>query len=71
MVSFACSIGALSCNIVAFYFLSGLLLMVAVSMTFIVAFICFRESVHLLGEARLRVDTADSDHDVVEAEKVE
>ncbi len=60
MVSFACAIGALACNALAFYFLSGVLLIVAVAMTFVVAFICFREGTNLLREARRRVEAAES-----------
>lgn len=55
MVSFACALGALACNAIAFYFLSGILLIVAVVMTLIVAYCCIRDGMHLLREAKRRV----------------
>jgi len=59
-VSFGCAFGALACNIFAFYFLKGLMLMIAVAMTFVVAVCCLREGIHLLTESRRRVRPVDS-----------
>jgi hypothetical protein len=64
MVSFGCAVGALACNGVAFYFLSGVLLILAVTMTFVIAFICFREGMHLLEEADRRVKSAEMSRDL-------
>jgi len=59
MVSFGCAVGALGCNALAFYFLHGVLLVIAIAMTFIVAFCCSREGLHLLADARRRVQAAE------------
>ncbi len=64
MVSFGCAVGALACNGIAFIFLQGLLLVLAITMTFIVAFCCFREGIHLLGEAKRRVSAAESTNEL-------
>ena len=64
MVSFACAVGALACNGVAFYFLSGVLLILAVAMTFVVAFCCLREGMHLLEEADRRVKAVEMSQDL-------
>jgi len=61
MISFACAAGALACNLFAFFFLKGILLILAVAMTFIVALCCIREGMHLMEEARRRMKVVDSD----------
>jgi hypothetical protein len=63
MVSFGCAIGALACNGFAFLFLKGVLLILAVAMTFVVALCCFREGMHLLGEAKRRIRAAETGTD--------
>ncbi len=63
MVSLACAVGALGCNAFAFYFLEGILLIVAVVMTLVVAYCCFSEGIHLLREAKRRVQSADPGDD--------